>query len=142
MMQRLFHLLDQVQDRWPRGASLRLVQLRPLQPWAIESARALISGWSPADHVRYRVQFTALVEELALLHRRWAVATALALLLGLTVAMAALGGGQLTDDSAGVLAGVLSAILLPPYAICYGIARDHQAAQAILAACRAHSARR
>ena len=72
----------------------------------------------------------------ALLHRRWLVTMTLALLLATVVVLAAVPAGALTETSAGVLAAVLCAIVLPPFVICNGIARDYMAAQALLVVCR------
>ncbi|HWQ12982.1 MAG TPA: hypothetical protein VNL77_09285 [Roseiflexaceae bacterium] len=97
-----------------------------------------MASWSPAERWSYRRQLTALAAWLGLLYRRWVVAAYLAAVLALVMVIAAASGGALTDSSAGVLLAVLSAILLPPFAICNGIAGDYTAAQALLAAC--HSA--
>jgi hypothetical protein len=84
----------------------------------------------------YRRQLPALAASLGLLYRRWIVAACLALLLALVVVIAAATSSTLTDISAGVLLAVVSAILLPPFAICNGIAGDYMAAQALLAVCQ------
>ena len=69
------------------------------------------------------------------------VAAGLALLLGLAVAVSAGGAGALSDAQRAVLMAVVGSIVLPPLAICNGIARDCVAARALLAVCAAAETR-
>lgn len=140
MSRTLFRVLDQVQDLWPAGTSIQ--GLPPAVPpaWALESARTIVSSWSPTEYHAYRRQIPALASSLAALYRRWIVAVLLALMLSITCVIAAAGGGELTDVHATVLVTVVCAIVLPPIVICNGIARDTLAAQALVAVCGAVAA--
>ncbi|MEN9937414.1 MAG: hypothetical protein RLZZ387_3993 [Chloroflexota bacterium] len=135
MTRQLFALLDKVYDRAPLGASLRYVHLSAPPQWALETASTLVASWTAAEQQKYRAQLAGLAGHLAVLHSRWVVAAALALMLGFTVVIAAMTGGQLNEANDGVLTAVLTAILLPPFTICHGIARDYAAAQALLTVC-------
>lgn len=135
MTRKMFQVLDQVQNRWPLGALLECVQLIAPPAWALEAAREVVVTWTPAELMACRRQLPALVASLGALYQRWVVAASLALLLGLFVAMAAAGAAVFTGVHSAVLLTVVSTIVLPPIAICTGIARDYIAARALLAVC-------
>jgi hypothetical protein len=135
MSRKLFALLDQVQARWPAGTLLQTVPPATPPGWTLDAARSIVSTWSPTEFLSYRRQLPALAVSLAALYQRWIVAALLALMLSVTVVMAAAGAGIFTDAHAAVLITVVATIALPPIAICNGIARDYLAAQALLAVC-------
>jgi hypothetical protein len=135
-MRALFTLLDRVQESWPRRLALSYMHLAPPPDWAQNAALQVTTDWTIWERQRYRAELNRLVQELSLLHRRWLVTMTLALLLATVVVLAAVPAGALTETSAGVLAAVLCAIVLPPFVICNGIARDYMAAQALLVVCR------
>lgn len=124
-------LLDATQAEWPLLPSLALAGIRENLPlWAIESAQRVALNVQPANMAIYRAHLRRRADQLAALHRRWVVAAVLAVLLAMTVVSTA---GEVSLDSLhlGILSAVLSAILLPPLAICNGIAREYVAARAL-----------
>ena len=135
MTRKIFHVLDQVQARWPLGARMGCVQLSAPPAWALDAAREVVMTWTPAELMAYRRQLPPLAASLGALYQRWVVAASLALLLGLFVVMAAAGAVVFTGVHSAVLLTVVSTIVLPPIAICSGIARDHIAARALLVVC-------
>jgi hypothetical protein len=135
MTRKLFALLDQVQARWPAGTMLQTTPPAAPPDWALDAARSIVGSWSPTEFLSYRRQLPALAASLAALYQRWIVAALLALMLSVTVVLAAGGVGAFTDVQAAVLITVVATIALPPIAICNGIARDYLAAQALLAVC-------
>jgi hypothetical protein len=133
-MKKLFAILDRVQDAWPTGAGVLLMDSTP-PTWSIEAAYRVVAGWSSQEYQSYRRQLPALVANLRALHRNWCVAAALAVVLAALIVAAGMPMAAISDPAGGVLAGVLAAVLLPPLAICNGIMRDCVAAQALLLAC-------
>jgi hypothetical protein len=130
----LFRLLDQVHARWPNDASLNHLQPTPPEG-VIEAAKDIAQTWSTAEYHGYRRELPEFISSLNLLYRRSLVTAGLALVLALLVIIAGTTSTALNDSNATVLAIVVSAILMPPFAICYGIARDQAAARALLAVC-------
>jgi hypothetical protein len=134
MTRGMFTLLDQVHARWPDGASL--THLQPTPPEGVlEAAKDIAQTWSSVEYQGYRRELPHFISSLSLLYRRSLVTAGLALVLALLVIIAGTTSTTLNDSNATVLAIVLSAILMPPFAICYGIARDQMAARALLAVC-------
>jgi hypothetical protein len=124
-------LLDATQARWRLLPSLTIVGAVGEPPlWAIEAARHVALNVQPGDVTFCRAQLRRRAEQLAALHRRWIVAAVLAVLLGMAVVSTA-ASFPLDSTRIGILWAVLSAILLPPIAICNGIARDYVAARAL-----------
>ncbi len=124
-------LLDAIQSEWPLIASLSIVGISDHLPhWAVASARRVSTQIAPASVVAYRAQLRRRSEQLAALHRRWIVAAVLAVLLAAAVVCNAM-AVPLDSLHLGILSGVLCAILLPPIAICNGIARDYVATRAL-----------
>ena len=124
-------LLAATQAQWPLRSSLTLLGIADTLPdWAAAAAQHVAVGMHPAEVVISRVQLTRLADQYAALYRRWVVAAVLAVLLALAV-VASAAATPLDSLHLGVLSGVLVAILLPPLAICNGIARDYVAARAL-----------
>ena len=126
-------LLDATQAQWRLLPSLLLVGTGDYVPcWAVEAAQYVAMGVPPAEVAIYRAQLRRRADQLAALHRRWVVAAVLAVLLAMAVVSNA---ATFAMDALhlGILWAVLSAILLPPIAICNGIARDYVAARALSA---------
>src|SRR5436305_7265112 len=83
-------LLDSMQSEWPLLPSLALVGTGDSQPhWAAASAQRVVTRLSPVELAACRAQLPALVGVLAALHRRWAVTSVLAVVLGLAAVSAA-----------------------------------------------------
>jgi hypothetical protein len=129
-------LLDAVQVEWPLLPSIAMIGITETLPhWATSSAQRALTGLQPGDLAACRAKLPSHAEMLAALHRRWVVAAVLAILLALAVVASAHAMPTPMDEvHLGVLIGVLGAILLPPLAICNGIARDYVAARALVAA--------
>jgi len=128
---RVTKLLDATQAKWRLLPSLMLVGTDDRLPrWAIDAAQHVALEVPPADVAFFRVQLRRRADQLAALHRRWVVAAVLAVLLAMAVVSNA-STFALDGLHLGVLWAVLSAILLPPIAICNGIARDYVAARAL-----------
>jgi len=128
---RVTKLLDATQAKWRLLPSLLLVGTDDRLPsWAVAAAQHVALEVPAADVAFFRVQLHRRAEQLAALHRRWVVAAVLAVLLAMAVVSNA---SAFTLDALhlGILWAVLSAILLPPIAICNGIARDYVAARAL-----------
>jgi hypothetical protein len=124
-------LLDATQARWRLLPSLTIVAAVGEPPlWAIDAARHVALNVQPGDMAFFRAQLRRRADQLATLHRRWVVAAVLAVLLAMAVVSTA-AGFPLDNIRMGILSAVLSAILLPPIAICNGIARDYVAARAL-----------
>jgi hypothetical protein len=124
-------LLDATQARWRLMPSLTIVAAVGEPPlWAIDAARHVALSVQPGDVTFLRAQLRRRADQLAALHRRWIVAAVLAVLLAMAVVSTA-AGFPLDNVRMGILSAVLSAILLPPIAICNGIARDYMAARAL-----------
>jgi hypothetical protein len=124
-------LLSASQSRWPLLASLALVGINEDIPlWAVKAAQDAAREAQPANVQACRAQLRQRAELLGALHRRWIVAAILAVLLAMAV-VASTVGFPMDSLHLSVLAIVLSAILLPPLAICNGIARDYVAAHAL-----------
>jgi hypothetical protein len=124
-------LLDDIQARWGLISCMTIVGTRDTLPrWAIEAAQHVAQEVQPAHVAVYRAQLRRRADQLAALHQRWVVAAVLAVLLAMAVVSNA-AAFPLDGARLGVLWAVLSAILLPPVAICNGIARDYLAARAL-----------
>jgi hypothetical protein len=127
----LSKLLHATQAKWRLLPSLMLAGTRADLPrWAIEAAQSVASDIQPADVVIYRTHLRRRADQLAALHQRWIVAAVLAVLLAMAVVSNA-ASFPLDGVRLGVLWAVLSAILLPPVAICNGIAREYLAAHSL-----------
>jgi hypothetical protein len=136
MTKQLFAVLDRVQDGWPSGAGFLLLNPTPTT-WSVEAAYQVVTGWSRQEYDFYRRQLPSLAAELVVLHQRWCVAAVLVVALAATIVVAGMPAALLSSTATGVLMGVLAAVVLPPVAICNGIARDCVAAQSLVAACAA-----
>jgi hypothetical protein len=123
-------LLDATQAKWRLLPSLTIAACGEPPSWALDAARYVAVTVVPADVAFYRVQLRRRADQLAALHRRWSVAAVLAVLLAMAVISNA-AAFPLDNIHLGILSAVLSAILLPPIAICNGIARDYVAARAL-----------
>jgi hypothetical protein len=135
MTRKLFQLLDQVQDHWPNGLIPHGIRDASIPEWALEAARSIVTNWSPVEYLSYRRQLPALAASLGALYQRWLVAALLAMMLSVTVVLAAAGVLVYSDAHAAVLVTVVCTIALPPIVICNGIARDYLAARALAAVC-------
>lgn len=127
-------LLDTIQAEWPLLSSLTLISICEMPPaWALGSAQRAARRLGQSELMACRRQLPKHIQMLQQLHRRWAVAATLAVLLALAVigSFAAL---PLSSAQSGVLVIVLCAILLPPVVICNGITRDYTAALSLAAA--------
>lgn len=128
-------ILDTLQADWPVLASFALVSCAEIPAWVASSAQRLHTGLSPMERMFCQRQLPGLVAQLAFLRRNWIVTVLLAMLLALAVVAHA---EPMLHDSVrrAILLMVLSSILLPPVVIYHGIARDHMAAQSLLAVIR------
>lgn len=128
-------VIDTLQADWPLLPSLGLVSCSEIPGWVAQSAQQLHARLSPKERITCQHQLPGLVAQLAHLRRNWTVTVILAILLAFTVVAHA---NPTLHDSlrTGILATVLSSILLPALAIYHGIARDYIAAQSLLVAIR------
>ena len=128
-------IIDTLQADWPLLPSLALVSCAEIPAWTMRSAQQLHMCLSSTERVVCQRQLPELIAQLAFLQRHWTVTVVLATLLALTVIARA---EPIVHNSfqTGILVMVLSTILLPPLAICHGIARDNVAAQSLLTVIR------
>ena len=134
-MRSITTIIDIVQADWPLLPSLALVGCAEIPPWTLQSAQQFYTCLSPTERVACQTQLPQRIASLAFLQRHWTVTVILATILAFAVVAQA---EPLLHDSlrVGILVTVLSTILLPPLAICHGIAREYVAAQALLAVIR------